>query len=210
VTPNNMYAIVKTGGKQYRVEPGQRLLVERLPEDVGATVALEPLLYRSDGVVFDEAALGRVKVSAKVLAHERGPKLRVFKFKPKRGYKRRTGHRQELTRIEIGEITSGAGRVRAAASSKDGEEGARKPVSARRPAASHAKSEAASEGSAKPAARSPAPRPEGAEAKRAEAKRTETKRAEAKGDTEGAKAPAKARAPRRAAAKPKKETDDGS
>jgi hypothetical protein len=56
-----------------------------------------------------------VKVDAKVIAHERGPKLRVFKFKPKRGYRRRTGHRQELTRIEIGKITMGAGRARGAA-----------------------------------------------------------------------------------------------
>jgi large subunit ribosomal protein L21 len=129
-----MYAIVKTGGKQYRVEPGQRLLVERLPADVGSTVALEPLLYRDGEVAFDEASLARVKVSAKVLAHERGPKLRVFKFKPKRGYKRRTGHRQELTRIEVGEITSGAGRARGAAASH--EQGApSKPVAARRPAA---------------------------------------------------------------------------
>jgi large subunit ribosomal protein L21 len=127
-----MYAIVKSGGKQYRVEAGQRLLVERLAADVGATVSLEPLLYRSDDVAFDEASLARVKVSAKVLAHERGPKLRVFKFKPKRGYKRRTGHRQELTRIEVGEITAGA---RSRAASAHGEEGARKPAAARRPAA---------------------------------------------------------------------------
>ena len=99
-----MYAIVKTGGKQYRVEKGQKLLVERLPEDEGATVALQPLLYRSDDAVFDGADLEKVKVEATVLAHERGPKIRVFKFKPKRGYKRTTGHRQELTRIEVTEI----------------------------------------------------------------------------------------------------------
>jgi large subunit ribosomal protein L21 len=129
-----MYAIVKTGGKQYRVEPGQRLLVERLPADVGSTVALEPLLYRDGEVAFDQASLARVKVSAKVLAHERGPKLRVFKFKPKRGYKRRTGHRQELTRIEVGEITSGGGRARGATASHE-HEAASEPVAARRPAA---------------------------------------------------------------------------
>jgi large subunit ribosomal protein L21 len=109
-----MYAIVKSGGKQYRVEPGQRLLVERLPADVGATVSLQPLLFRSEETAFENASLQHVKVDAKVIAHERGPKLRVFKFKPKRGYKRRTGHRQELTRIEIGKITMGAGRARGA------------------------------------------------------------------------------------------------
>jgi large subunit ribosomal protein L21 len=99
-----MYAIVKTGGKQYRVEKGQTLLVERLPDDAGATVSLEPVLFRSDDVVFDADGLAKVKVDAKVVEHVRGEKLRVFKFKPKRGYKRRTGHRQELTRIEVTEI----------------------------------------------------------------------------------------------------------
>jgi large subunit ribosomal protein L21 len=103
-----MYAIVKTGGKQYRVERGQTLLVERLPAEAGASVALEPILYRSEDAVFDAASLKQVKVTAKVLAHERGEKLRVFKFKPKRGYKRRTGHRQELTRIEVTNISMGA------------------------------------------------------------------------------------------------------
>jgi large subunit ribosomal protein L21 len=99
-----MYAIVKTGGKQYRVEKGQTLLVERLPADAGATVALEPLLFRSDEAVFAADQLAKVKVEAKILGHERGEKLRVFKFKPKRGYRRRTGHRQELTRIEVTDI----------------------------------------------------------------------------------------------------------
>ena len=108
-----MYAIVKTGGKQYRVERGQYLLVERLPEEVGASVALQPLMYRSEEAVFDSKGLEQVKVTAKVLAHERGEKLRVVKFKPKRGYKRRTGHRQELTRIEITEIAMGAGKTAA-------------------------------------------------------------------------------------------------
>ena len=99
-----MYAIVKTGGKQYRVERGQSLLVEKLPVGEGDTVALQPLLYVDGEDVLDGEALGRVTVSAKVLAHERGPKLRIVKFKPKRGYKRRTGHRQDLTRIEVAEI----------------------------------------------------------------------------------------------------------
>ena len=100
-----MYAIVKTGGKQYRVERGQRLLIERLAVDEGASVALEPILYRSEEAVFDKAGLKNVTVTAKVLAHVRGEKLRVFKFKPKRGYKRRTGHRQDLTQIEVTEIS---------------------------------------------------------------------------------------------------------
>ena len=96
-----MYAIVKTGGKQYRVERGQRLLVERLPAEEGSSVALQPILFRSEEAVLDKAGLERVEVTARVIAHERGQKLRVFKFKPKRGYKRRNGHRQALTRIEV-------------------------------------------------------------------------------------------------------------
>jgi large subunit ribosomal protein L21 len=98
-----MYAIVKTGGKQYRVEKGQTLLVERLPDDAGATVNLEPVLFRSDDVLFGDD-LSKVRVDAKVVEHVRGEKLRVFKFKPKRGYRRRTGHRQNLTRIEVTDI----------------------------------------------------------------------------------------------------------
>ncbi len=98
------YAVVKTGGKQYRVEAGQRLLVERLRADEGATIDLEPLLFRGDDDVVDGDALAKVRVSARVLGHERGEKLRVVKFKPKRGYKRRTGHRQELTRLEVMEV----------------------------------------------------------------------------------------------------------
>jgi large subunit ribosomal protein L21 len=96
-----MYAIVKTGGKQYRVEQGQSLLVERLPVEDGATATLQPLLFVDGDNVVDGEGLAKVSVEARVLGHERGPKLRVVKFKPKRGYKRRTGHRQELTRIEV-------------------------------------------------------------------------------------------------------------
>jgi large subunit ribosomal protein L21 len=114
-----MYAIVKTGGKQYRVERGQRLLVERLAAAEGANVALEPILYRSDEAVFDKAGLEAVKVTAKVVAHVRGEKLRVFKFKPKRGYKRRTGHRQDLTQIEVTEITQGKAKAAAAKTASD-------------------------------------------------------------------------------------------
>jgi large subunit ribosomal protein L21 len=112
-----MYAIVKTGGKQYRVEKGQTLLVERLPADAGATVSLEPILFRDDDVVFGADALSDVRVDAKIVEHLRGEKLRVFKFKPKRGYRKRTGHRQELTRIEVTDI-AGPGSKRSADSKK--------------------------------------------------------------------------------------------
>jgi large subunit ribosomal protein L21 len=140
-----MYAIVKTGGKQYRVERGQTLLVERLPAEEGASVALEPILYRSEDAVFDAASLKKVKVTAKILAHERGEKLRVFKFKPKRGYKRRTGHRQELTRIEVTNISMGA-------AAKESASKAAKPVAEK---AETAKPEATKPTTAKAAAAKP-------------------------------------------------------
>jgi large subunit ribosomal protein L21 len=109
-----MYAIVKTGGKQYRVEEGQSLLVERLPASDGDTVALQPLLLVDGTDVVDGDDLASVTVEARVVAHERGPKLRVVKFKPKRGYKRRTGHRQELTRLEVTSLGRKAARSRSA------------------------------------------------------------------------------------------------
>ncbi|MHB1836335.1 MAG: 50S ribosomal protein L21, partial [Solirubrobacteraceae bacterium] len=82
----------------------ETLLVERLPVPDGDTLALQTLLFVDGDEVLDGDALSDVTVQALVLAHERGPKLRVVKFKPKRGYKRRNGHRQELTRIRITEL----------------------------------------------------------------------------------------------------------
>jgi large subunit ribosomal protein L21 len=107
------YAVIKTGGKQYRVEQGQSLLVERLSADEGAKVTLQPLLFvDGSSIVDDKDGLAKVKIEARVVGHERGPKLRVVKFKPKRGYKRRTGHRQELTRLEVTALGAAARRSR--------------------------------------------------------------------------------------------------
>jgi large subunit ribosomal protein L21 len=100
-----MYAVVKVGGKQYRVESGDSLVVDRLRADAGDKVNLEPLLLADgDNTVFEGDELEKVKVEATVSGHERGKKVRVLKFKPKKGYKRRQGHRAELTRLEVGEI----------------------------------------------------------------------------------------------------------
>ena len=141
-----MYAIVKTGGKQYRVERGQRLLVERLAAAEGDSVALEPILYRSEETVFDKAGLAKVKVTAKVIAHERGEKLRVFKFKPKRGYKRRNGHRQELTRIEVTELALGSRASRAKATGEAAPAKAKPAKAAKAPQAAKAVKEATEDG----------------------------------------------------------------
>lgn len=101
-----MYAIVKTGGKQYRVEQGQELLVEKLDAEAGAAVELEPVLVRGDTIAISADALKSAKVGATIVEHTKGPKIRIFKFKPKRGYKRTTGHRQPLTLIRIDSISA--------------------------------------------------------------------------------------------------------
>src|SRR5437588_3629296 len=151
-----MYAIVRTGGKQYRVEKGQRLLVERMAAEQGSEVALEPLMLRSEETVLDQRALGSVKVTAKVLAHVRGEKLRVFKFKPKRGYRRRTGHRQDLTQIEVTQIAHGRANAARAAPVKAA---ADKPAAPEAQAAAAAPAKAPTE---KPAApKRPAAKPTG-------------------------------------------------
>ncbi len=99
------YAIVETGGKQYRVEKGQTLLVDKLHQDEGAKIPLRPVMFRNDDdTVFEATGLEKVKVEAKVAGHERGPKIRVFKYKAKKGYRKRKGHRSELTRLEITDV----------------------------------------------------------------------------------------------------------
>jgi large subunit ribosomal protein L21 len=183
-----MYAIVKTGGKQYRVERGQRLLIE----------SLEPILYRSDEAVFDRAGLERVKVTAKVLAHVRGEKLRVFKFKPKRGYKRRNGHRQDLTQIEVTEIalsgsTRGASKAEPTPSAGSAKAPAAKAPAAKAPAA---KAPAGAEGPTEPQATAAAEKPSTAKAKAA-------KPAAVKAGEKATTAKAGTAKPAKAAAKPK-------
>jgi large subunit ribosomal protein L21 len=103
------YAIVKVGGKQYRVEKGDSIVVDRMSADEGAKVRLQPLLY-ADGnkSVLEPGELGRITVKATVTGHERGKKIHGLKFKPKKGYKRRYGHRADLTRLEIADIKVGA------------------------------------------------------------------------------------------------------
>jgi large subunit ribosomal protein L21 len=145
-----MYAIVKVGGKQYRVEKGDTLLVDRMPEDEGAKVSLQPLMFRGDKdeAVFSGDDLGKVKVEATVTRHLRGKKIHVLKFKPKRGYKRRQGHRSELTRLEIGDIKMAARKAPAKPKTE-----AKPKTAAKKPAAKPAAKKPAAK---KPAAKKPA------------------------------------------------------
>jgi len=157
-----MYAIVRVGNKQYRVEKGDTLLVDRVRGDEGAKLELEPLLYRSDDTVFDGGDLEKVKVEAAVLGHERGKKIHGLKFKPKRGYKRRYGARADLTRIEIKDIKLLSRKPASSAKPKD-EEKAEKPPAARKAAT---KKPAAKKAPAKKAAAKKAPAKKKAAAKK--------------------------------------------
>ena len=100
------YAIISVGGKQYRVREGERLLVDRLALDDGATFTPSVLLTGGDGE--PQIAPGNVVVTAKVLAQAKGPKIRIGKYKKRTGYKRHTGFRASLTQIEIESIGGSA------------------------------------------------------------------------------------------------------
>jgi large subunit ribosomal protein L21 len=113
-----MYAVVESGGKQYKVEKGTALVVDRLDAKEGDKVALRPVMFRDKEVVAEPRELEKVRVEATVSEHLRGPKVKVFKYKPKKGYRRRAGHRSELTRLEVTELKLGAAPKKAAANSK--------------------------------------------------------------------------------------------
>jgi large subunit ribosomal protein L21 len=101
-----MYAILKHGGHQYRVSSGDRLVVDRLPAEVGAVVGLAPVLLIADGdsIQADGGGLEGVRVAATVLGHRRGTKLRVFTYKPKKRHRRTLGFRAELTELLVDRV----------------------------------------------------------------------------------------------------------
>ena len=102
-----MYAIVKTGGKQYKVAPGDKLNIEKLDAEVGAKVELEAIcIVDGEKVEADPAKAAATKVTAIVLEQFKGEKQLVFKFKKRKNYKKLRGHRQQLTRVEIESVGS--------------------------------------------------------------------------------------------------------
>lgn len=107
-----MYAVVDSGGKQYRVEPGRTLVLDRLDAEAGATVTFDRVLLigDEDSVTLGTPTVSGATVRGTVLEHGRGPKVIVFRFRPKAHYRRRTGHRSELTRVRIDEIATGTER----------------------------------------------------------------------------------------------------
>lgn len=99
-----MYAIVKSGGKQYRAEEGATLRLEQLDAEVGSTVELDVKMIGGDTPKVVPSDLGKAKVEAEVVAHGKGPKIYVRKFKAKSNYRRRNGHRQLYTEVRVTRI----------------------------------------------------------------------------------------------------------
>jgi len=104
-----VYAIVESGGRQYRAEEGHGFSVEKLPYEVGDQIVLENvlLLANGDGVKIGQPTLAGVSVKATVVEQYRGEKIFVWKYKPKKRYRHRAGHRQSYTRLRIDEIVAG-------------------------------------------------------------------------------------------------------
>ena len=119
-----MYAVIRTGGKQYKVKVGDLVDVERLGDDDGASLELEPLLVVDDDGKVTSAAddLARAKVTASVVDHHRGKKIRVFTYKNKTRQRRTLGHRQSLTRLKVETIDLGTRRRAARSGGKPKQE----------------------------------------------------------------------------------------
>ncbi|MEY9210809.1 large subunit ribosomal protein L21 [Thermobifida halotolerans] len=97
-----VYAIVRAGGRQEKVSVDDVLTIDRVAEEAGATLNLQPLLVVDDGkVISDTAELGGYEVTAEVLGETAGPKINILKYKNKTGYKRRLGHRQKYTQVRV-------------------------------------------------------------------------------------------------------------
>ena len=155
-----MYAIVKTGGKQYTVKPGDVLDVEKIEGEAGDKVSLD-VLFLNDGsnVITDAGALAKTKVTAEILDQHKGDKQIVFKFKKRKGYKRTRGHRQQLTRLCIVDVNG------AKASAPAPKKAAAKPAKAEKPAKVEKAAKPAAE--EKPAKAAKATKPAKEEAKKA-------------------------------------------
>ena len=101
-----MYAVIKTGGKQYKVAPGENLKVEQIPADVGAQIILDQVLLVGEGesVRLGQPIVSGATVKATVVAHGRGEKIRIFKMRRRKHYQKHQGHRQNYTELKIDSI----------------------------------------------------------------------------------------------------------
>lgn len=97
-----MYAIVRSGGRQHKVTVGDVVEIDRVADEVGSEISLQPLmLVDGDAITTSTEALGKAKVTAEVLGETKGPKIRILKYKNKTGYKKRQGHRQKYTQVKV-------------------------------------------------------------------------------------------------------------
>ena len=98
-----MYAVIKTGGKQYRVAPGEKIKIEQIPADVGSQITLDQVLMVGEGesVKVGNPLVAGATVTATVLSHGRGEKVRIFKLRRRKHYQRTQGHRQNYTEIRV-------------------------------------------------------------------------------------------------------------
>ena len=103
-----MYAVIQTGGKQYRVTPGEEVKLEKLPGQVGDTVAFDRVLLTSDGEALNigKPYLENTKVVGRITRHDKNRKIVVFKYKKRKGYRRKQGHRQQYSLVKIEDIES--------------------------------------------------------------------------------------------------------
>ena len=103
-----MYAVIKTGGKQYKVAPGEKLKVEQIPAEVGAQIVLDQVLLVGDesSVRLGQPIVAGATVTATVLGHGRGDKVKIFKMRRRKHFQKHQGHRQNYTEVRIDEITS--------------------------------------------------------------------------------------------------------
>jgi large subunit ribosomal protein L21 len=110
-----MYAVIKTGGKQYKVSPGEKLKVEQIPADVGTEIVIDQVLAVGNGDQFKVGVplVAGATVSATILSHGRGDKVRIFKMRRRKHYQKRQGHRQNYTELFIGGIASELGEAKA-------------------------------------------------------------------------------------------------
>jgi large subunit ribosomal protein L21 len=171
-----MYAVVKTGGKQYRVAKDDKIIVDRLESEAGDNIVLDQVLMMADGekVMVGAPTVSGAAVGATVLRHTRGPKIMVFRRKRRKNFRRVQGHRQDLTMIQITDIAAD-GKIKAPAK-KAAPKAEAKPAEEKAPA----KKAATTKTEAKPAAKK-------AEAKKAPAKKAAAKKTAAKtGDKKAA------------------------
>lgn len=211
-----MYAVVKTGGKQHVVNEGDELLIERVPGEAGDSVELKDvvLLGGEGKTVADKAALAKMKVHATIVEQLKDKKVLVFKYKPKKRYRRKKGHRQMVTRVSIDLIDDGSGKAKATAKAakpapkaKVASKPAAKAKESVKPAAKAKEAPKAATKPKAPAKRKTAAKPAEPEAKaqtEARAAKTAAKTEKPSGDSEGASAKGEAKSKKTPGGKGKK------